>query len=83
MNHKKAGRIFNYASIGGVLIILLATLYYSDSGAATYIAVAVGAIIALAGIFIGYKYARCPHCSKFLGILATKEHVCPKCSKEL
>ena len=83
MNHKLAGRIFNYATVCGAMIILLAVLYYSDYGAATYIAIAVGAVIAAAGVFIGYKYARCPKCSKFLGIMATKERICPKCNTEL
>ena len=40
-------------------------------------------LLFIAGIYIDYRYCRCPHCGKviFLGVLAVT--ACPKCKRNL
>ena len=82
MDHRSAQTLCN------ILAILIAILGFSatlskDKAYLTIIFVIVCVLLA-AGIFITYRYSRCPHCHKMLPLRsATKLKYCPNCSKKL
>ena len=83
MNHKDAGRFCNRTIITGGVIIMVSPVFEVYSEPVTYIIMAVGLVIALAGVFVGLKYSRCPNCKKYLDARLVKMDYCPKCGKEL
>ena len=53
-----------------------------DTGIWTWILMAVGLLVAVAGCVYHYKYWKCPHCGNRLNVRGVPKY-CPDCGKEL
>ena len=82
MNHKKAGQFSTVASVFGYCVFMLSLLPIFLRPVAG-IVMASGFIIVMIGVFIAYKYSRCPKCRKFLRPYLTKANYCPHCGEKL
>ena len=83
MNHRQAGKLAYRAALWGVIIIILSNLITVYHELLAYIVMAAGFFIAMAGLIISYKFARCPKCSKYIGISIIKTNYCPACGEKL
>ena len=73
MKLRKAQKLRNMLMLAGLVMVLLG--YYSDALAI------IGLIVAVSGLIPHFRYNKCPHCGRQLGL--NEEKFCQFCGKPL